>query len=86
MRCGENPVHERMNSIAENNGAVKTIRRGRIANGMSRKESKHKSSRAIGFKDGLVRDCTVASKNDLPNFCLSDTLFKSVRGGIATRR
>ena len=31
MRCGENPVHERMNSIAENKGVVKTIRRGRNA-------------------------------------------------------
>ena len=29
MRCGENPVHERMNSVAENKGAVKTIRQGR---------------------------------------------------------
>lgn len=37
MRCGENPVHERMNSIAENKGAVKTICRGRDASGMSRK-------------------------------------------------
>ena len=31
MRCGENPVHERMNSIAENTGEIKTMRQGRIS-------------------------------------------------------
>ena len=31
MRCGENPVHERMSSIAENNGEIKAIRRAWIA-------------------------------------------------------
>lgn len=31
MRCGENPVHELGDSIAENNGEIKAIRQGRIA-------------------------------------------------------
>ena len=31
MRCGENPVHERMNSIAENKGEIKTIFQAWIA-------------------------------------------------------
>ena len=45
-----------------------------------RKEHRNKSNPAAGFKDGLVRDSTVAPKSNLPIFRLSDTLSKSSRG------
>lgn len=43
-----------------------------------RKQTPPKSSHAVGFKDGSVRDSTVVSKIDLPNFRISDTLYKPV--------
>lgn len=44
----------------------------------SRKQTPPKSNHAVGFKDGLARDSTGASKIDWHNFRIPDTLLKPV--------
>lgn len=46
----------------------------------SRKQTAPKSNHAGGFKDGLARDSTIASKIDWHNFRISDILIKSSFG------
>ena len=44
------------------------------------KPEQPESSRGDGYKDGLARDSTVASKQQLAYFCISDILSKSSLG------